>query len=353
VAVVNSTPPATAVTARADGVGRDRNSPGDPGAHPVCPECESAAFDDGAVHHELVCQGCGLVVNTHYIDHGPEWRAHGESTARTGLPMTALRHDRGLTTTIDWRDADAAGNPLSPSGRRRAARLRRWHGRIRVRDSRERTLRRALGELDRAASALELPGPTREVAATICRRAVDEGLARSWSTESIATASLYAGCRRANTPRSLDQVTDVARVDRRDVGRAYKHVASELGLELPPPHPGQYVGRLCSDLDLPASVRRVARAVLERVSEDGLVSGKSPTGYAAASVFAASLLTDTDCSARRVARTADVTRTTVWNRTREQLKAVGSPAVADGLVGHGDPPADWRDRVSVDTGGRG
>jgi transcription initiation factor TFIIB len=320
---------------------------------PVCPECDEPAFDDGAVHHELVCDGCGLVVDTHYIDHGPEWRAYSydeyESKARTGGPTTHTRHDRGLTTAIDWRDEDAAGNALSPEGRRKAGRLRRWQGRVRAQGSGERTLRRILGEVGRMAGALGVPEPTREIAATICHRAVEAGAVRGRSVEGVATGALYAACRRSGAPRSLDELTGVSRVARREVGRTYKHLSRELGLDLEPPHPRQYVARICSDLDLPESVHRRARTLVERAADAGLIAGKSPTGYAGAAVFAAALVAGRDPERKRVAEAAGVTPVTIRTHAEEQLETVGSAAVAAGLVAVDEsPPAGWRERIDLD-----
>lgn len=341
-------PPTTAThrTERPDGVSRERPE------YLVCPECDGATFDDGAVHHELVCRGCGLVVDTHYIDHGPEWRAFSQSEydARARASRTtALRHDRGLSTMIDWRDRDAAGNSLSPAARQRADRLRQWNRRVRTQRRGERTLRKLLGELGRMASALGVPEPAREVGATVCRRAETERLLQGRSVEGVATAALYAACRQVGPPRSLDEVTRVSRVDRREVGRTYKHLARELGLELRPPHPLDYVERFCSDLELPGAVLRDARAVIERTARAGLLAGKSPTGYAAAAVLAAALLDGRDPDSREVAEVAEVTAVTVRNRARDQLAAVGTEAVAEGLVGDGELPPDWRARLDLDV----
>jgi transcription initiation factor TFIIB len=340
-------PPTTATDRRERDGGVSQERP----EYPVCPECDGATFDDGAVHHELVCQGCGLVVDTHYIDHGPEWRAFSQSEyeerARAS-PTTELRHDRGLSTTIDWRDRDGAGNSLSPTARRRADRLRQWNRRVRTQRRGARTLRKLLGELGRMASALGVPDPAREVAATVCRRAETDDLLQGRSVEGVATAALYAACRQVDVPRSLDEVTRVARVDRLEVGRTYKHLARELGLELRPPHPLDYVERFCSALDLPAAVLGDARAIIERTAREGLLAGKSPTGYAAAAVLAAGLIDGRDPNPREVADVADVTAVTVRNRARDQLAAVGTEAVAEGLVGTGDPPPDWRSGLELD-----
>jgi transcription initiation factor TFIIB len=197
-------------------------------------------------------------------------------------------------------------------------------------------------------SALGVPDPFRQVAATICRRAVDESLIRGWSVESVATAALYAACRERGTPRSLDELTAVSRVGRRDVGRTYKHLVRELGLELEPPHPRQYVARICSDLGLPESTRRRAREIIDVTADAGLVAGKSPTGYAGAAVFVAALLAGHDCRRTRVADAADVTPTTVRSHARAQLEAVGTETVARGLLDDdAELSAGWRQEVAV------
>jgi transcription initiation factor TFIIB len=83
-----------------------------------CPEC------DGHVTTNVkgtVCEDCGLVIEEQRLDHGPEWRAYDEDEReRTGAPLTAARHDRGLSTEID-RGPDAHGNELSGQKRRRLA----------------------------------------------------------------------------------------------------------------------------------------------------------------------------------------------------------------------------------------
>ena len=62
---------------------------------------------------ELIHEETGLIVEEEQIDPGPEWRAftHSErqSKSRVGAPTTKTMHDKGLTTTIDWKDKDAYG----------------------------------------------------------------------------------------------------------------------------------------------------------------------------------------------------------------------------------------------------
>jgi len=72
-----------------------------------CPECDGRVTTNAV---ETICEDCGLIIDEQRIDHGPEWRAHDQDQRkRTGAPLTAARHDRGLSTEIGRRK-DANGN---------------------------------------------------------------------------------------------------------------------------------------------------------------------------------------------------------------------------------------------------
>jgi transcription initiation factor TFIIB len=298
-----------------------------------CPECGGALRNDEE-HGETVCEDCGLVVESDEIDRGPEWRAFDskekDEKSRVGAPTTKMMHDEGLSTNIGWQDKDAYGRQLSSRQREKMQRLRTWNERFRTRDSKERNLKQALGEIDRMASALGLPENVRETASVIYRRALDEDLLPGRSIEGVATASLYASARQAGTPRSLDELEEVSRVDKMELTRTYRYVVRELGLEVQPADPKQYVPRFVSDLGLSEEVERRARQLLDRAQDVGVHSGKSPVGLAAASVYAASLLTNEKVTQNQVSDVADISEVTIRNRYKELLEAAedGAPAPA-------------------------
>ena len=297
------------------------------GEKQVCPECESADLVKSADGTELTCEDCGLIIEETNVDRGPEWRAfnHAErqKKSRVGAPTTNTMHDKGLTTTIDWKDKDAYGQSLSSEKRSQMNRLRKWQNRIRTKDAGERNLQFALSEADRMASALGVPRSVREVASVIYRRALNEDLIRGRSIEGVSTATLYAACRKEGIPRSLEEVTAVSRVERKEIGRTYRYISQALGLEMEPVDPTKYVPRFCSDLDLSEEVQTMANEIIETSAEEGLLSGKSPTGFAAAAIYAASLLCNQKKTQREVADVAQVTEVTIRNRYQEQIKAMG------------------------------
>ena len=289
-----------------------------------CPECGGKVAAD-TEHGETVCRDCGLVVEEDGIDRGPEWRAFDakekDEKSRVGAPTTNMMHDKGLSTNIDWRDKDAYGNSLSSTQRQKMQRLRKWNERFRTRDSKERNLKQALGEIDRMASALGLPDNVRETASVIYRRALDEDLLPGRSIEGVATRAIYAAARPAGPPRSLDEIAGVSRVEKDEIARTYRYVVRELGLEIAPADPESYVPRFASDLELSEEAAGRARELLSNAKEAGIHSGKSPVGLAAAAVYAASLLTNEKVTQSEVGEVADISEVTIRNRYHELLEA--------------------------------
>jgi transcription initiation factor TFIIB len=202
-----------------------------------CSECgKNILFDEN--RGSLVCQECGLVHSEKHIDQGPEWRAFDadqkKKRTRTGAPMTYMIHDKGLSTMIDWKNKDIFGKEISAKIRGQIYRLRKWQSRIRVSDATERNLTFALSELDRMASNLDLQKNLRESSAKIYRDAVGAHLIRGRSIEGVAAASLYAACRRFKVPRTLNEIAEVARVDKKEIGRSFRFISRELELNLNP-----------------------------------------------------------------------------------------------------------------------
>ncbi len=288
----------------------------------VCPECEGHLDRDGS---ETICADCGLVVDADAIDRGPEWRAFDsaerDSKSRVGAPTTNMMHDKGLSTNIGWQNTDGYGKSLSSSQRQRMQRLRTWNERFRTRDSKERNLKQALGEIDRMASALGLPDSVRETASVIYRRALDEDLLPGRSIEGIATASLHAAARMEAVPRSIDEVAHVSRVDQEEFKRAYRYLNRELKLEIRPADPESYLPRFASDLGVPDGTERLARELLREAKRRNVHSGKSPVGLAAAALYAAGRLTNIDLTQSRVSEATGMSEVTIRNRYQELLEA--------------------------------
>jgi len=292
-----------------------------------CPKCDGTNLVRDYQRAELVCQDCGLVVYEELLDQGPEWRAFDSEQrkrrARTGAPMKYTLHDKGLSTSISWKNRDAYGKSIPTKNRAQLYRLRKWQRRIRISDAQEKNLAFALSELDRMASDMGLPRTVRETAAMIYRKAVLKNLIRGRGVEGVSASALYAACRQCNVPRTLDEIASSSRVSRREIGRNYIFIARELGLKLMPTSPKDYVSRFCSKLKLSSDVQAKAIEILKEAADKELTSGRGPTGVAAASIYIASILCGERRTQREVADMAGVTEVTIRNRYKELSNKLG------------------------------
>ena len=249
-----------------------------------CPECQGEVRTNSI---ETVCADCGLVLDDQRIDHGPEWSTHDrDQRKRTGAPLTAARHDRGLSTEIG-RGTDANGNELSGQTNQRLSRMRREQKRGRFQSKAERNLAHGLGEVRRIASVLEIPDSIRDQACQLFRSAQNEDLLRGRSIEAAAAASVYGACRCNGLSRLVDEVSRTARVAESRVTTAYTTLNEELGLPTEPVSPKMFVPRLASDLECSDEIRQRARTLAAQAEDAGVTSGVHPAGFAAACLYKA------------------------------------------------------------------
>jgi transcription initiation factor TFIIB len=271
----------------------------------VCPECDGRLQSDDC---ETVCTQCGLVVDEHAIDPGPEWRSFEDDDTnpeRTGAPLTRSRHDRGLSTEI--------GRSTRVKGRKRRqlARMRRQHKRSQVRSKAERNRIYAFTEIRQLVSTLDLPTHIRDRACVLFESAQKAALLQGRSIEGFAAATVYATCRTASVSRTLPEITEAAKASRDELDVAYGAMNRELGLPTGPIDPREYLARFASKLDAPDCVERRARALAAEARETGIDTGRNPGGVAAACLYTAARQTEYELTQQEAADVADVAPVTV------------------------------------------
>ena len=284
--------------------------------HSSCPECDGRLR---AGDCETVCAECGLVVDEHAIDPGPEWRSFSDDDTnpeRTGAPLTRSRHDRGLSTEI--------GRSTRVKGRKRRQlnRMRTQHKRAQIGSKAERNQVYGFTEIRRVIGALSLPEHVQERACVLFESAQDAGLLQGRSIEGFAAAAIYATCRTSAVTRSIGELTEATRADRDELDVAYDAMNRELGLPTGPIDPAEFLPRFASKLDLPRAVERRATDLAERAREEGIDNGRNPCGVAAACLYTAAKEGDGEASVTQAAAAsvADVTPVTL-RRTYAELRS--------------------------------
>lgn len=282
-----------------------------------CPVCMGKQMITDDVTGEHFCSKCGFVHNDRITDTGAEWRSfpnEEHNRARTGANTSLAIHDMGLSTVIGTANKDSAGKPLAAGIKSSIGRLRTWDSRTHARTSSDKNLRQALGEMNKLKDKLALSDAVITHAAYIYRKAMDKKLVKGRTIHGLAAACMYAACRNAETPRTLDDIANGMNMRRKDVARCYRLIFRELDLKVPVVDPIKGISRIASLVGLSEKTQRIAARTLDLAKKKGLVAGKDPMGLAAAALYLACVSSGENKTQKDISVASGVTEVTVRNR---------------------------------------
>ncbi|AWX31691.1 hypothetical protein [Methanosphaera sp. BMS] len=175
----------------------------------------------------------------------------------------------------------------------------------------------ALNKLNNDASKLNLPKSVIELAAKICRCALEKKFFKNTETELIIAASIYDACSRTYVPITEMEIMEVCHVRYRDLYNTYIHLTRELKKHESPPSPVKYVSFFTSELNLSTAVQSKAIEIIKQAEENGLTHHRSPTSIAATALFIASNILGEQKSQREIGDIAGVNEVIIQNRYME------------------------------------
>jgi len=297
-----------------------------------CPYCKSKRLFYSYERGEVTCVECGSVIVSRKIDKGPDWRAftaeEKERRSRTGPPVNpTLITPSATSATIDWSGKDAFGKQLTSKQKYDMLRLRKWH-KVSISSSIERNYIQAIEELERLTSLMGLPNNVKEEALFIYKAAINKGLVKGRSINSVIAAALYAACRILKIPISLDEFAKYATMtDRKEIARCYRFLIRDVNIKVGIADPIYFIDRLINVLDIKPTVYPKAKELIEKAKEKGITAGKDPAGLAAAAVYIAAILQGEKITQKDVAKAANVTEVTVRNRFKELVQKLNISGV--------------------------
>lgn len=265
---------------------------------------------------EILCASCGQVLIEKINSMGPESHSFDleqfNEKTRTGIKSSLAIHDMGLATSIGIADKDASGHNLSGYMKSTFSRLRIWDNRSKS-QSNDRNLRNAFVLLDTIKSQLALPDNVIEEAAYFYRKAFAMKLTRGRGIASTLYASLYASCRKNNTPRTLQDIAKAGNLRKGDLALAYRIMVKSLDLKLEPFDPAEFVTRICSVIGASEKTRRTAMNLVLKAEDAGFSIGKHPMSLVAAAIYLSCSTSGDDKTQIEIAKACGVSNVSVRN----------------------------------------
>ena len=148
------------------------------------------------------------------------------------------------------------------------------------------------------------------------------------SVEVMVAAVLYAACRIRKNPRTLDEVAKKARISKKILGQWFLRLIKRLNLSVPLYRPLDFIPRFSSELKLSDKVSRRAIEILKDAKEEGITTGKTPTGLAAVALYFAGELEDERRTTIEIAKVGQVTDVTIRNRYKDLVKNLAIEVIA-------------------------
>ncbi len=300
----------------------------------LCPECGENSVIADEVRGIIVCEECGFVVFEKIINSGAEWRAYTSeeviNRVRTGIPSKLSYYDKGLNTVIGNDDKDGNGNALSPQKKAEINRLRKQNKRTMRYKSEDRRLAKAMSELDRLSSQLNLSDELKQSAAYIFRKI--SHLVKGRSSEIVMMASLFAACKLNLVPKTLDEIVKYSMTIKKRVSKTYSLILNELNMKIKATSPINYLPQLCNKLNITAETQKKAIKILIEARRYLSYAGKTPIGLAGAALYIVCLANGERRSQREISEATGVSEATIRNRYKELLNYYSLKG--DGFVIH-------------------
>lgn len=177
--------------------------------------------------------------------------------------------------------------------------------------------------IDSLATTLNVGESTTQIAQVIYTQTKEQRNGRSLSI--VTSACLYLACKQNNLPTGASDIADyVDDHDSNQLLQMSKTLDAELGLGTNLFNPDTYVTDYCTHLDLSDEAEALAQKIVTITIEEGVASGRSPTGFAAAAVYYASILANEKRTQHEVGEVANVSEVTIRNTYQEQANCLGN-----------------------------
>jgi len=244
-----------------------------------------------------VCTSCGLT-DSLYIDETPEW-TNGESEDGTSKDMSRagdlnVDHDlysdswgRGTVIKARWTDKPQM---------RRMARINFYQ----AMNSKDRRLHKAYTHIDQ--NYLELPGTVMKRAKQLYRQFVEgPHLTRGRNRQAIMANCVYASCREAKIPRTLDEVANAYQVDRRYMTRMddmFREVTQPKVDVAPEGEVASVAHRLLGPFEITGRVRMSVIKACNKLEDCSKLMGRHPKTVASTVIVVILDLSRTEVSTK-------------------------------------------------------
>jgi len=255
-----------------------------------CPKCGGTEVDYNSARGETVCINCGTVLE--------------ESAMVEGLQF-AEGSNGGL---------HLVGQFVPASGGRS------FGTNFGSRESREQSISRGYGNIQKIADCLRLPSSHVEAAQRIYLMALQRNFTIGRNNYHVAFSCLYTVCRREKTPHMLIDFSDVLQSPVRALGQVFTKLLRLLHIQVPCVDPSLFMERYACQLSLGDKTHSVATTgvrLIQAMTRDWICAGRRPTGLCGAALLISSRYHGFHSDTTEIANIVRISSPTISKRLSE------------------------------------
>lgn len=264
----------------------------------VCPNCGSSLIVTDKKHGEIRCAKCGTILEEQIISSEKEWRTFKDDVSgiqRANGSTKESLWDKGLSTRVGTGNTDAYGVPISTQTKIKQSRINKLQNRVKLANTKDRNFVLVLSKIDRILNNLgvENIGYMKDECAYIYKKAMEKNLTKRKNSEGMAAAVVYILCKVHKLPFQFIDICKAAGVTRSLAWKYIKNmqpVIAEMSDKASVSirnTPEDYLSKFADRWNLSPDIETKAGEILKSAAEKGILSGRSPAGFAAAALYLA------------------------------------------------------------------
>jgi transcription initiation factor TFIIB len=253
----------------------------------VCNLCKSASIIFDEPTGETVCSQCGTVTSERQMTIENELK----TKERSGMPLSLVYPDKGLSTVITYSNTDANGTSLSQDQISSINKIR-YYDRLSDSKNHVRNLKNAFSVMAALKDKLNLTDPMMERSAYYYRKTLSSGLIKGRSIKEMVVASVYTACKEMDIPRRLEDISEAANADKIFAGKCFRIMSRELSINASNVDANRFLSKVAENAGVSQKEYRAALDILNIVKKDPISFGKDPKALATAALYAACLVED-------------------------------------------------------------
>lgn len=249
-----------------------------------CPECGSQRVSSISDNEEIICQECGLVIDSSPIEKEP-YINEARKDSSYGIQTKPVN---GKIFKASWMET-----------------------------TRQKNLKEGMNRIDRLSAKLNLPEYANKEAKNIFKKAIEKNIGIGRDNKTIAYASVYTASIIHRIPKIPLEIIAYSGITKTKMLRMYKLLKAELKIKLDPIDPIDLIPRFGSRLGLQEDALSQATQIINKLKGKPIIQGRRPETIVAAVLYISAKISGYKRTQREVANVTGVIEVTIRKRSKE------------------------------------